>query len=89
MFGPIFDRVARDTPDVVFGTINADDHPGLASMFEVQSVPTLMIFRDGILIYEEPGAMMEDMLRALLARAKQLDMDRVRADLAAHTSAVS
>jgi thioredoxin 1 len=89
MFSSIFDRVAGENPDVVFGKINADDHPGLASMFEIQSIPTLMIFRDGILIYEEPGMMMEDVLRSLVMRAKQLDMDKVRADLAAHTAVVS
>ncbi len=88
-FGPVFERVANENPDVVFGKVNAEDHPGLASMFEIQAVPTLMIFRDGILIYDEPGLILEAALRTLVSRAKKLDMDRVRADLAAQPASAS
>ena len=86
LFGPIFDRVAEQNPEAVFAKVNADEHPELAMAFGIQSIPTLMIFRDGILLYAQPGAMSEEALRVLAAKVKELDMDVVRSKLAKHES---
>jgi thioredoxin 1 len=84
-FGPVFDKVAEQNPEVVFAKVNADEHPELAVSFGIRSIPTLMIFRDGILVFAQTGAMPEEALQALAGRVKELDMDVVRAKLAAHS----
>jgi thioredoxin 1 len=85
IFGPIFERVADNTPGVVFAKVNAEEHPDLAASFGIRAIPTLMIFRDGILVFSQAGAMPEEALQALAGRVKDLDMDQVRAKLAAHS----
>jgi thioredoxin len=87
IFGPVFDKVAEQNPEVVFAKINADEDPELALSFGIQSIPTLMIFRDGILVFAQTGVMPEEALQALAGRVKELDMDVVRAKLAAHAQA--
>jgi thioredoxin len=82
VFGPVFDRVAQQNPEAVFAKVNADEHPDLAMSFGIQSIPTLMIFRDGILVYAQAGAMSEEALSVLAARVKELDMDIVRSMMA-------
>ena len=84
VFGPIFDRVAEQNPEVVFAKVNAEEHPDLAVSFGIRAIPTLMVFRDGILVFAQVGALPEDALQALAGRVKDLDMDRVRAQVAAH-----
>lgn len=84
VFGPIFDRVAEKHPGVVFAKVNAEEHPDLAVSFGVRAIPTLMIFRDGILVFSQTGAMPEEALHALAGRVRDLDMEQVRAKLAAH-----
>lgn len=84
VFGPIFDRVAEQNPEVVFAKVNAEEHPDLAVSFGIRAIPTLMIFRDGILVFVQAEAVPEEALQALASRVKDLDMDKVRAKLAAH-----
>ena len=55
VFGPIFDRVADQNPEVVFAKVNAEEHPDLAVSFGIRAIPTLMIFRDGILVFAQAG----------------------------------
>jgi thioredoxin 1 len=86
MFGPVFDRVAEKNPELVFAKVNADEHPELAMSFGIQSIPTLMIFRDGILVYAQAGAMSEEALSVLAAKVKELDMNVVRSMMAQHES---
>jgi thioredoxin 1 len=83
IFGPIFERVADRNPGVVFAKVNAEEHPDLAASFGIRAIPTLMIFRDGILVFSQVGAMPEEALQMLAGRVKDLDMDQVRAKLAA------
>jgi thioredoxin len=85
-FGPVFDRVAEKNPGAVFAKINADEHPDLAMSFGIQSIPTLMVFRDGILVYAQAGAMSEEALSVLASRVKELDMAVVRSMIARHES---
>jgi thioredoxin len=84
VFGPIFDRVADRNPEVVFAKVNAEEHPDLAVSFGIRAIPTLTIFRDGILVFAQAGAVPEEVLSVLADRVKDLDMDLLRAKLAAH-----
>ena len=84
VFGPIFDKVADQNPEVVFAKVNAEEHPDLAVSFGIRAIPTLTIFRDGILVFAQAGAVPERVLSTLADRVKDLDMDLVRAKLAAH-----
>jgi thioredoxin len=84
VFGPIFDKVADQNPEVVFAKVNAEEHPDLAVSFGIRAIPTLTIFRDGILVFAQAGAVPEQVLNTLADRVKDLDMDLVRAKLTAH-----
>ena len=74
-------------PDVVFGKINTDEEQQIASAFDIQSIPTLMVFRDRVLLFRQAGALPPAALADVVAQAKALDMDRVRAEIAAHEAA--
>ena len=77
-FAPVFERAATTHPDVVFGKIDTDSEPALAAAFEIRSIPTLMAFRDGILVFMQPGALPAASLERLIAQVRALDMDDVR-----------
>jgi thioredoxin 1 len=77
-FAPVYDRVSNDHPDVVFAKVNTEDEQELAAHFHIRSIPTLMIFRDQIIIYQQAGALPEGAFRDLMAKAGELDMDEVR-----------
>jgi thioredoxin 1 len=68
----------------VFTKVNAEEHPDLAVSFGIRAIPTLMIFREGILVFSQAGALPEEALHALAVRVRDLDMEQVRAKLAAH-----
>ena len=86
-FGPIFDRVAAKNPDVVWGKLNTQDEPDLAGGLRIQAIPTLMIFRDRVLVFRESGVLPESALTELVQKVRELDMDAVRRDIAAHPEA--
>jgi thioredoxin len=81
-FAPVYDRAAQRHPDIVFGKIDTEAEPRLAAAFEIQSIPTLMAFRDGILVFAQPGALPPATLDALIAQVRALDMDAVRERIA-------
>ncbi len=81
-FGPVFEKVSEDHEDVIFAKVNTEDEQQIAAHFQIRSIPTLMIFRDQIIIFSQPGALPEGSFRELLAKAGELDMDKVRADIA-------
>lgn len=81
-FGPIFEKVSEDHDDVVFAKVNTEEEQQIAAHFQIRSIPTLMIFRDQVIIFSQPGALPEGSFRELLAKAAELDMDKVRADIA-------
>lgn len=81
-FAPIFESVAAKNPDAVFGKVDTEAQQELAGSFGIQSIPTLMIFRQGVLLYNQPGAMPEHALEDLVGKALALDMDEVRAEIA-------
>ena len=87
MFGPVFEKASQRHPDAVFGKVDTEAQPGLAGTFGISSIPTLMIIRDGVVLYAEPGALPEAALEQLITKASELDMDEVRASLATSAQA--
>ena len=83
MFGPVYERAAERNPDLMFGKVDTEAQPDLAGAFEISSIPTLMIVRDGIVVYAQPGALPEAALDELIDKARALDMDDVRSKIAA------
>lgn len=81
-FGPVFEKVSENHDDVTFGKVNTEEQGELAQAFQVMSIPTVMIFRDGIRIYEGAGALAEPQLEDLISKARELDMDMVRSKIA-------
>ena len=82
-YGPVYERVSEEFPDVVFGKIDTEDQQGLAGMFGIRSIPTTIAFKEGIGVFMQPGALPEDALRDLVEKLKGLDMDEVRAEMEA------
>jgi len=85
-FAPVFAAAAARHPDVLFAKINTEDEQLLAAEFNIRSIPTLMIFRDNIIVYAEAGALPAAALEQVLAAARALDMDAVRRDVEAQQS---
>lgn len=81
MFAPIFEAAAERHPDVTWGKVNTDEQRELASAFQVMSIPTLMVFREGLLMFEQPGIIPGPALDELIAKVKEVDLDEVRAAL--------
>jgi thioredoxin 1 len=86
-FAPVFEAAAAKHPDVVFGKVNTDAQPALSAGFQIRSIPTLMAFRDGILVFARPGALPAAALEELIGKIRALDMDDVRKQVAAAQSA--
>ena len=90
VFGPVFERASDRHADAMFGKVDTEAQPELAGGFGISSIPTLMVLRDGIILYAKPGALPEPALEQLIAKARELDMDEVRASIAERsTSAAS
>ena len=83
MFGPIFERASEQHPDAVFGKVDTEAQQALAASFGITSIPTLMIVRDSVVLYAQPGALPEAALEELIAKAREVDMDEVHASIAA------
>lgn len=81
-FAPIFDKAAAKYPDALFGKVDTEAQPELAVAFEISSIPTLMVVRDGIILYAQPGALPEAALDELITKARELNMDDVRRQIA-------
>ena len=77
-FGPIFERVSERIPDLVFGKVNTEAEQELSGAFQVRSIPTLMIFRQTYLVFEQPGLVTESGLEDLIEQVKGLDMEKVK-----------
>lgn len=81
-FAPVYDKVSADFDDIVFAKVNTEDEQEIAAHFSIRSIPTLMIFRDQIIIFAQPGALPESHFRDLLGKAKDLDMAEVKRQIA-------
>lgn len=80
-FGPIFERVSEKHPDITFAKVDTDAEQELSAMAGIKSIPTLMMFRDGVLLFNQAGAAPESALEDIIAQARGLDMNVVRAEL--------
>jgi thioredoxin len=81
-FGPVYDASSADNADIVFGKVDTEAQPGLAGALGIQAIPTLMVFRDGIGVFAQAGALPKPALDDVIAQARALDMDAIRAELA-------
>ena len=86
-FAPTFEAASEKRPDIVFAKVNTEEEQEIAAAFNIRSIPTLMMFRDQIIIYSEAGALPAAAFEQLVEQAMALDMDTVRADIAAGQSA--
>ncbi len=77
-FAPVYEKVSEDHEDVVFAKINTENEQEIAAHFQIRSIPTLMIFREQVIIFSQPGALPEGSFRELLEKATELDMAEVR-----------
>jgi thioredoxin 1 len=82
MFGPVFEKASEKHPNAVFGKVDTEAQPEVAATFNITSIPTLMIIRDNIVLFAQPGALPEKALEELITKAEALDMDEVRASVA-------
>lgn len=81
-FAPVFEAAAEQHPDVVFGKVDTEAEQELAGAFGIQSIPTLVVIRDQVVLYAQPGALPEAALADLISQAQQVDMDEVRRTVA-------
>jgi thioredoxin 1 len=81
-FGPVYERVSARHDDVLFGKVDTEAEPALAGAFGVSSIPTLVIIRDNVILYAQPGALPEQALEELISKAREVDMDDVRRKVA-------
>ena len=80
-FAPVFAAAAARHPDVLFAKVNTEDQQGIGAHFNIRSIPTLMIFRDNVIVFAEAGALPASALDQVLTAARALDMDKVRGEI--------
>lgn len=80
-FAPVFERAAMKNPDITFAKVNTEDQPDLAGEFEIRSIPTLMVIRDGVMLYNRPGMLPAAALEELIRSARTVDMVAVKRHL--------
>jgi thioredoxin 1 len=83
MFAPVFEKASERHPDIVFGKVDTEAEQALAGAARITSIPTLMAFRDGVLVFSQPGALPEAALEQVISAVRELDMDDVRRKIAA------
>jgi thioredoxin 1 len=81
-FGPVFEAASEVHPDAVFAKVDTDAEQNLAGSLEISSIPTLMAFRDGYLVFRQPGALTKSAFESLVTKVKELDMEQVKAQIA-------
>ena len=84
MFAPVFERASDSHPDITFGKVDTEAEQEIAMAAGISSIPTLMVFRDGILVFSQPGALPAAALEQLIKAVRDLDMDEVREKIAAN-----
>ena len=80
-FAPIFEEAAKENPDILFGKINTEEEQELAAYFQIRSIPTVMVMREGIVVFAQPGLLPKEALEDILNQVKALNMDEVRAQI--------
>ncbi len=82
-FAPVYEAASEKHPGIVFAKVNTEEEQGLAAHFQIRSIPTLMIFREKVIIYAQPGALPAGAFDDLIAKARDVDMAQVHAEIAA------
>ena len=80
-FGPVYEKVSEEYPDIVFGKVNTEEQQALAGHFQIRSIPTTVILKENIGVFQQAGVIPEEGLRDILNQVKELDMDMVRKEL--------
>ena len=82
MFAPVYEASSETHADITFGKVDTEAEQELAAQFGIRSIPTIMMFRDGVLLFSQPGALPGHALEEIIGKARELDMDKVRAEIA-------
>ncbi|MEI2716944.1 MAG: thioredoxin [Candidatus Nanopelagicales bacterium] len=82
MFGPVYEKVSEDFPEIVFAKVDTEAQQGLGQAFNISSIPTLMVIRDGVVLFNQAGALPEPELRKLVSAVQDIDMTEVHAKIA-------
>jgi len=86
-FAPVFEKVAEANPDVVFAKVNTDEEQEIAAHFQIRSIPTLMVFREQVIVFSQPGALPQGAFEQVVEKSKTLDMEMVRKQIAEQEAA--
>jgi thioredoxin 1 len=78
-FAPVFERVSEKHPDITFGKVDTEAEIDLAARLGIMAMPTVMVIRDGVVVYQEPGALPERLMETLIAKVRELDAEKLRA----------
>ena len=89
MFGPVFEAASEKHPDIVFGKVDTEAEQGLAAALNIRSIPTLMAFREGVLVFAQPGALPEEALEQVIQAVRDLDMEEVHREVEAQEAATA
>ncbi len=83
-FAPVFEKIAEAFPEILFAKVNTEEQQGIATKLNIRTVPTIMILREQIVVFNQPGALAESAFREVVRKAKELDMDDVRKQIERH-----
>lgn len=86
-FAPVYEKLSDDNTDIVFAKVDTEAQPALAGAFQISSIPTLMAIREGVVLFNQPGALPEQALTQLVQAVRDVNMDEVRATIAAEQAA--
>ena len=86
-FAPVYEEVSEKFPHVLFAKINTEEEQELGGYFQIRSIPTLMVFREKVIVFSQPGALPGTALEEIIGKASELDMDKIRAEIAAEEAA--
>jgi len=86
VFGPIYEKASGRYEDIVFGKVDTEAEYELATRYDIRSIPTIMAIRDGVIVFQQPGALPEQALESLITQVRALDMDEVRRQVSAQAS---
>jgi thioredoxin 1 len=84
-FGPVFDKASDTHNDIIFGKVDTEAEQSLAASAQITSIPTLMAFRDGVLVFSQPGSLPASTLEQVITQVRELDMDDIKAQIAAES----
>jgi len=82
-FAPIFEKVATEYPDILFGKINTEEQQDLGAYFQIRSIPTVMVLRENIVVFQQPGLIPEEGLKDIISQVQALDMEQVKKEIEA------